>query len=53
MLRIKYRRKNWHEKQEEQERIDRMKKKGWECLVIWEHELKNIENVKNKIKTYF
>lgn len=42
----------WHEKQEEQERIDRMKKKGWECLVIWEHELKNIENVKNKIKTY-
>ena len=36
-------------KEHEQKRIDHFKKNGYECLVIWENELKDIEKVIQKI----
>jgi len=39
----------WHNEEETQERITLFKKYGWDCLVIWEHELEDINNVVNKI----
>ena len=42
----------WHEKGEEQERISRYKKCGFECLIIWDNELQNPDLVKERIKTF-
>ncbi len=47
----------WHGKEftgrtkeeEEQQRIDCFAQVGWETLIIWEHELKNLDFVKQKI----
>lgn len=33
----------WHKDEDPQERIDAFKKYGYDCLVIWEHELKNLQ----------
>lgn len=46
----------WHNKARTKE-IDRRKlqtyaKYGYKTLVIWEHELKNIEEMKNKIRRF-
>lgn len=38
--------------QHEQERIDHFKKNGYDCLVIWENELKIMNNIINKIITF-
>jgi G:T-mismatch repair DNA endonuclease (very short patch repair protein) len=35
-----------------QDRIDAFKPFGFDTLVIWERELKDIENVKNKIQEF-
>jgi len=42
----------WHQNDNPQDRIDFFKQYGWDCLVIWEHELKNIEEVINKILNF-
>jgi very-short-patch-repair endonuclease len=36
----------------ELQRIQHFEKNGYRCLVIWEHELENIEKVKEKIKLF-
>jgi hypothetical protein len=42
----------WHEGENPQDRIDIFKPFGYETLVIWEHELKDIKEVKNKIISF-
>jgi galactokinase/mevalonate kinase-like predicted kinase len=42
----------WHNKKDHKKRVSEFKQLGWETLTIWEDELKNIEKVKSKIKTY-
>lgn len=42
----------WHRGENPQDRIDIFEKNGYKCLVIWEHELKNIQDVKQKIVNY-
>lgn len=39
----------WHKGQDPQERIDLFRKYGYDCLVIWEHELKGETELKQKI----
>ncbi len=39
----------WHKEGEVQERINIFKKEGWETLIIWEHELKNLDKLKEKL----
>jgi G:T-mismatch repair DNA endonuclease (very short patch repair protein) len=36
----------------ELQRIEHFEKNGYHCLVIWEHELKDIEKVKEKINEF-
>jgi hypothetical protein len=42
----------WHRKHKPEDWINYYKKWGYDCLVIWEHELKNINNVKRKVKQF-
>jgi hypothetical protein len=42
----------WHQGQNPQDRIDIFKPYGYDTLVIWEHELKDIEKVKQKIDNF-
>lgn len=42
----------WHRGENPQDRIDIFKPYGYETLVIWEHELQDIEKVKLKIKEF-
>ena len=42
----------WHRGQNPQDRIDAFSPFGYETLVIWEHELKNIHNVMNRIHLF-
>ena len=37
---------------EQQNRINYFKERGYECLVIWENELKNIDLVINKVRNF-
>jgi hypothetical protein len=39
-------------KQEEKQRKDHFSKYGYDCLIIWEHELKEPDKVINKIKNF-
>jgi len=39
----------WHKVEHETERKEHFKKYGYDCLVIWESELKNLEELKQKI----
>jgi very-short-patch-repair endonuclease len=51
---------HWHEEwrtgisieEEEQTRIEHFKKHGYHCLVIWGHELKDLESLKAKLITF-
>lgn len=43
---------HWHTKEEEQERVKLFKTLGWETLVIWEIEFKNIQQLESKIETF-
>ena len=42
----------WHKPEEEQERVKLFRKYGWDCLVVWEDELKNVKKLKQKIITF-
>ena len=42
----------WHKSEEEQERIQRFKEAGWDCLVIWDYELENVEKVSQKLLNF-
>ena len=42
----------WHEGQDPQDRIDIFAKYGYDTLIIWEHELKDIEILKKKINEF-
>lgn len=39
----------WHQGEDPQIRIDHFKQFGYDCLVIWEHELDSIEKVEDRI----
>jgi hypothetical protein len=39
----------WHKNNNPQDRIDLFKRYGWDCLVIWEHELKDFKTLRRKI----
>lgn len=39
----------WHKGQDPNDRINYFKNYGYDTLIIWEHELKDIKNVKNKL----
>jgi hypothetical protein len=43
---------HWHKGENPEDRKNIFKECGYETLVIWEHELKNIENVKIKIQNF-
>lgn len=40
---------HWHKLEEEQQRIDLFAKYGYQTLVIWDHELKNIDKIKDRL----
>jgi hypothetical protein len=42
----------WHKKEDEEVRKEHFKKYGYDCLVIWEAEFKDIEQLKMKVKNY-
>ena len=42
----------WHEGENTQFIIDRYAKFGYDCLIIWEHELENRDEVIEKIRKY-
>lgn len=42
----------WHKNDNPQDRINHFKKYGWDCLVIWERELKETDKLKNKILSF-
>ncbi len=50
----------WHSKKitgkdetmEVNDRVNLFKQYGWDTLIIWEKELKNIDNLKNKILAF-
>ncbi|MFH1359026.1 MAG: hypothetical protein ABIH37_04005 [archaeon] len=42
----------WHEIKEEQERINHFKGYGYDCLVIWQNELKDMEKLLCKIRKF-
>lgn len=42
----------WHRGQESQHRMDEFAKYGYDCLVIWEHELKDEMSVMAKIREF-
>jgi hypothetical protein len=39
--------------QEERQRINYFKKFGWDTLIVWEHELKNLQNLESKLTEFF
>uniref|UniRef100_A0A6M3MG28 DUF559 domain-containing protein n=1 Tax=viral metagenome TaxID=1070528 RepID=A0A6M3MG28_9ZZZZ len=39
----------WHKDHDPQDRINLFKSYGWDCLVIWEHELKDFKSLRRKI----
>lgn len=43
---------HWHQGEDPQIKIDKYFKSGYDCLVIWEKELKNHENVIMKIREF-
>lgn len=43
---------HWHTADEEKERIEHFKEYGFDCLIIWQNELKNEDQLLNKIKTF-
>ena len=42
----------WHKGQNPQDRIDKFKPFGWDTLVVWEKELKDIDKLKIKLKKF-
>jgi len=44
--------KYWHEKKEEPRRKRKLKSVGYDCLIVWEDELKNLESLRDKISIF-
>jgi len=42
----------WHNEEEVEPLISDYKKAGWECLIIWENELDDVDKVKERIKNF-
>jgi hypothetical protein len=42
----------WHRGQNPQDRIDYFKRFGYDTLIVWEHEMKDIESVKAKLLAF-
>ena len=42
----------WHKGQNPQDRIDKFAKFGYQCLVIWEYELKDSKTLVHKISEF-
>jgi cytidyltransferase-like protein len=42
----------WHEGEDEQELIDLYKQAGYDCLVIWEKDMKNIKAVMKRLSDF-
>lgn len=42
----------WHQEDEVNQRIERYKKHGFDALIIWDYELKNLENVKREVLNF-
>ena len=42
----------WHKGDDPQDRIDAFKKYGYDCLVVWEHELRDENKVLNRVRDY-
>lgn len=42
----------WHRGQDPQERIDHFKEYGYDCLVIWENELRNEKNILQRLDQF-
>ena len=42
----------WHDAKEIRTRKKKMKLLGWDCLIIWDDEIRNIDKVKSKVKTF-
>ena len=42
----------WHRGQDPNDRINYFKDYGYDTLVIWESELKNVDNLKNKLEVF-
>lgn len=42
----------WHSDDDPGERIDHFASHGYDCIVIWEHELQDVEQVNAKVATY-
>ena len=40
---------HWHEPSEEKERMELFKNHGYQTLIIWDFELKNLKHLKRKI----
>jgi hypothetical protein len=41
--------RRWHSPEDEKKRIDHFKQFGFDCLVIWSEELRNLEQLKSKV----
>jgi len=42
----------WHKNENQNERIDHFRKVGYDTLILWENEFKNLEQVQNKILSF-
>ena len=42
----------WHRGEDPNGRINYFKKFGWSTLIIWEHELENVDRLKNRIREF-
>ena len=42
----------WHRGQDPKDRINYFKNYGYDTLIIWEHELKNVDSLKSKLFTF-
>ena len=40
----------WHREQDINKRIDYFKTFGWDILVVWKKELKNVDSLKQKLE---
>jgi very-short-patch-repair endonuclease len=44
--------RRWHKEKDEESRIGHFKKSGFDCLIIWNEELKDTVNLKDKLRVF-
>lgn len=49
---IEYFGRKWHKENDEEKRINHFKQFGYDTLVIWDNEIKDIDKLKNRIKEF-